>query len=299
MVVVSEPSNIQSVLAGWAEEFSAQINEFLDCDGSAPPQLVEAMRYSMLAPGKRLRPFLVDRCYRLAGGEREEVNRLCLAVECLHVFTLIHDDLPAMDDADLRRGRPSSHKAHGEACAILAGDALLAYGLELAADGVWPAERTLRMVKELCSAIGWQGVIGGQAADILNENQPGDMRLTEFIHRHKTARLFEACCRVGAMAAGADETYLSSLSEYGLHLGLAFQIADDLLDATGSAAAAGKNTGRDAQHSKQTYPQALGIADSQIMAEKTSSRAVAALDAFGTEADELRLIARYVVDRRF
>ncbi len=282
----------------WATGFDSCIERYLNTRRDVPPQLMESVAHSLRAPGKRLRPYLVDCCYRLAGGgPAGQVTDLCLAAECLHVFTLIHDDLPAMDDADTRRGRPSNHTVFGEALAILAGDALLAAGLELAAGAGGEPPTALKIVREFVDAIGWSGVIGGQVRDILSEQQPADESLTRVIHRQKTARLIEACCRVGALAAEADPAVLEDLGNYGLHLGLAFQIADDLLDATAGSAAVGKHTGRDQAAGKQSYPAAIGVTESRRRGEHEMTLAVQSLAAYGSKADVLRQVARFVIER--
>ncbi len=296
-MVATAPASIRETLKQWSHAFDGHINAYLAPGGGAPAELVEAMRYSMLAPGKRLRPFLVDRCFRLAEGQGTAIISLCVAVECLHVFTLIHDDLPAMDNADLRRGKPSSHRVFGEGLAILTGDALLAYGIELASRASLDAAKSLKIVQILTDAIGRTGVIGGQVVDILSEGKPSDVQLTGYIHRRKTARLFQACCCSGAIAAGADERTFNNLSSYGLNVGLAFQIADDLLDVTGTTDAVGKKLGRDTGLHRQTYPAAVGIEESRRLGEQAVTRAVAALQSFGAETDELRQIAQFVMSR--
>ena len=295
-MAIAESTAIQETLARWGEGFEPHIVEHLTCDG-APAELAEAMAYSMLAPGKRLRPFLVDRCYRLLGGQHAEILRLCVAVECLHVFSLIHDDLPCMDDADLRRGKPSSHKVFGEAWAVLAGDALLARGLELASRACADALKSLRIMQLLADAIGCSGVIGGQVVDLRGAAGPASEDLTTYIHERKTARLFQACCCCGAVAAGADPRTFNNLSTYGRHLGLAFQIADDLLDVSATTNDVGKETGRDATLHRPTYPQAVGVAESRRRARQAVRNAAAALSAYGPEADELRRIAEFAVNR--
>ncbi len=295
-MTIAESTSIQETIARWGEGFEPHIVEHLTCDG-APAELAEAMAYSMLAPGKRLRPFLVDRCYRLLGGQHADILRLCVAVECLHVFTLMHDDLPCMDDADLRRGKPSSHKVFGEALAVLAGDALLALGLELASRACSDASKSLRIVQLLADAIGSSGAMGGQATDLRSTTEPISENLAAYIHERKTARLFQACCCCGAVAGGADPRTFNNLGTYGRHFGLAFQIADDLLDVSATTNDVGKETGRDATLHRPTYPQAVGIAESRRRARQAIREAVAALSPYGAEAHELRLVAELVVQQ--
>ncbi len=296
-MVLAAPS-ITATLTEWSQALDLRFREHFDAVADAPPELIQAMRHTVLAPGKRLRPFLTDRCFRLAGGDGDVILPVCIAVECLHAFTLIHDDLPAIDDGDVRRGQPCNHKVFGEGLAILAGDALLAYGLELVCTTELSAARTVRIVQTLTRAIGPSGVIGGETTDIVSEDRPGDLKLASYIHEHKTASLFRACCECGAIAAAADERVFDNLSAYGFHLGLAFQIADDLLDATASSEETGKTSGGDAEKSKQSYPAIVGAEESRCLGEQAVARAVAALDDFGTEADELRLIAHFVMNRQ-
>ncbi len=288
---------ITATLTEWSQAFDLRIREQFDAVAGAPSELIQAMRHTLLAPGKRLRPFLTDRCFRLAGGDGDAILPVCMAVECLHAFTLIHDDLPAIDDGEVRRGQPCNHKVFGEGLAILAGDALLAYGLELVCRTELSAAKTVRMVQILTRAIGPSGVIGGEALDIISEDRPGDLELASYIHERKTAGLFRACCECGAVAAAVDERIFSNLSAYGFHLGLAFQIADDLLDATASSEDTGKRSGCDAEKRKQSYPAIVGVEESHRLGEQAVARAVAALDDFGTEADELRSIAHFVMSR--
>ncbi len=295
-MVVAAPL-ITATLAEWSQSFDRRIGAHFDAVADAPPELIQAMHHTLLAPGKRLRPFLTDRCFRLAGGDGDAILSVCIAVECLHAFTLIHDDLPAIDDGDVRRGRPCNHKVFGEGLAILAGDALLAYGLELVCTTELSAARTVRIVQTLTRAIGPSGVIGGEALDIISEDRPGELKLASYIHERKTASLFRACCECGAIAAAADEPIFSNLGAYGFHLGLAFQIADDLLDATASSEDTGKRSGCDAEKRKQSYPAIVGVEESHRLGEQAVARAVAALDDFGTEADELRSIAHFVMSR--
>jgi len=296
-MVVAAPS-ITATLTEWSQAFDLRIREQFDAVTGAPSELIQAMRHTVLAPGKRLRPFLTDRCFRLAGGDGDAILPVCMAVECLHAFTLIHDDLPAIDDGDVRRGQPCNHKVFGEGLAILAGDALLAYGLELVCTTELSAARTVRIVQTLTRAIGPSGVIGGEALDIISEDRPGELKLASHIHERKTASLFRACCECGAIAAAADERVFSNLSTYGFHLGLAFQIADDLLDATASSEDTGKRSGCDAEKRKQSYPAIVGVEESHRLGEQAVAHAVAALDDFGTEADELRSIAQFVMSRQ-
>lgn len=257
-------------------------------------RLGESVRYSVALPGKRFRPVLAVECCRCCGGTEDAALPAGIAVECVHAFSLIHDDLPAMDDDDLRRGQPSNHKVFGEAMAILAGDWLATHAYALLLEA-YPAELGSALGQAL--AAGALGMVEGQGADVEGEQRPTDAALVEFIHLHKTARLIEATCRMGALCAGADAAALEALSGYGRHLGLAFQITDDLLDVTGSTEAVGKQVGKDAAAAKQTYPAAHGTDASRRRAQEEVAAALAALEMFGERADRLRELARYVIAR--
>jgi geranylgeranyl pyrophosphate synthase len=221
-----------------------------------------------------------------------------VAVECVHTFSLIHDDLPAIDDDDMRRGRPASHKQYGEALAILAGDGLLALSFEILAREMTDPSTTVALIRELANATGWQGMIGGEAADIEGERQPPDAARVARIHAAKTARLIEASCRLGALAARAGDDVLTALGVCGRELGLAFQAVDDLLDVTADGDQMGKQTGKDELACKQTYPRAVGIEESRKLAAAASDRAIAALSPFGRRASRLVSLARFLMDRR-
>ena len=256
--------------------------------------LREAVVYSLGLGGKRFRPVLVLECGRLAGGDEEAALPAAIAVECIHTFSLIHDDLPAMDDDELRRGQPCNHKVFGEALAILAGDWLAAHAYALLVAS-YPAPQAAALVRALTD--GALGMVEGQGADIAGERCATDVRLVDFIHLHKTARLIEASCRIGGLCAGADEPTLMALGHFGRHLGLAFQIADDLLDATGSPATVGKRVGKDAAAAKQTYPAAFGVERSRVRARQEIEAALEALRPLGAAAQRLRDLAHYVVNR--
>lgn len=283
-----------------AGRFNAQFEALLTANDAVPDQLREAVRYSALAPGKRVRPFLVFRCCELSGGTVNSACPAAAAIECIHAFSLVHDDLPAMDDDDLRRGQPTCHVKFGEGMAVLAGDALVALAFELIAREASDNPNALAMVSELADAMGWSGMIGGQAADILGEKQPLNRQLAEYIHKTKTARLFQSACRLGFLSAGgnasANELY-NSLSTYGLELGLAFQIADDLLDLTSTSEQLGKAAGKDNSAGKQTIPQAVGMEESRRIANEHVNKAQAAIEHLGPSADDLRQLARLVVER--
>jgi len=216
----------------------------------------------------------------------------------VHAFSLVHDDLPAMDNDDLRRGRPTCHKAFGEAEAILAGDALLALAFEIPATRIEDPAVVKAVVAELANGTGWAGMIGGQTTDIQSEALPPELGLVQRIHRYKTARLFVTAGRLGAYCARADEAHLAAAGAFGQHLGLAFQIADDLLDVIGSAEQMGKAVAKDAEAGKQTYPGAVGIEASRAAARDEARKAIEALQVFGPAAEDLRQLANYVVERR-
>ena len=224
---------------------------------------------------------------------------MAAAVECVHAFSLVHDDLPAMDDDDLRRGRPTCHKRFGEAVAILAGDALAVLAFEVLCRHTTDEKLACRMCHELATGTGCAGMIGGQAVDIIGQSSPPTLDLATYIHERKTARLFESSCRLGAMVGGGSGESTHSLGQYGQKLGRAFQIADDLLDLTSTPERLGKRVGKDAEARKQTFPQCVGIDGSRMAAREAAGAAIAELESFGPEADDLRALATYVVDRNY
>jgi len=297
--VMPDGAAIGAKLEAFALEFDGHLREFLAARSDEPGRLWEAIRYSALAPGKRVRPYLATRCCELCGGNRDSSWPIGAAVECAHAFSLIHDDLPAMDDDDFRRGQPSSHKKFGEALAILAGDALMVMSFELI--GRHPADpaRISKMVLELACGVGCGGMIGGQAADILGETQLPSLEMTEYIHERKTARLFGSACRLGAICAGAIDADVEAVGRFGKALGRAFQIADDLLDASAADAALEKGIGKDAPAGKQTFPRSVGVEESRNAARQAAKEAAAHLKDFGGEADDLRMLVAYVVDRNY
>jgi geranylgeranyl diphosphate synthase type II len=284
------------------------LDQYLPPDTEPPGRLHEAMRYSALAPGKRLRPILVMASAEAAGADPKLVLPTACALECIHAFSLIHDDMPCMDDDDTRRGRPTSHIVFGEANALLAGDALLAFAFELIASnaslltvhgaGVHDvAHRVVEAVRLIARASGTWGMVGGQVADMEAEGKDVTPEMLRYIHSHKTGALIEASAFVGAMLVGGDASMLDSLREYGAHLGLAFQIADDILDVVGDARKLGKPVGSDERQNKATYPRLFGIEESRRRAALACDQAVAALSNLDGQADPLRALARYVVER--
>jgi len=256
--------------------------------------LLDCVQYALLSGGKRLRPMLVLEACRACGGDESRAMPAALAVECVHAFSLVHDDLPAMDDDDLRRGRPTCHKAFGEAQAILAGDWLIAHAFELLG-GASDADTKSEMVAAL--ATGTASMVIGQSADIAGERKPPDAERVRFIHAHKTASLFETACTLGALAAEAPGAARQSLREYGRRCGLAFQIADDILDRTAATDDMGKRTAKDDVASKQTFPAVFGLEASRAHARDEVHAALASLDAFDQRADRLRALARIILTR--
>lgn len=261
----------------------------------APISLLDAMLYSLEAGGKRIRPALVFESFIACDGQPERASRVdaaALAMEMVHTFSLVHDDLPAMDDDDLRRGRPTCHKVFGEALAILAGDALLAGALELLADTGDPT-----LVTELARATGPSGMVGGQVLDIATTGTPITPAELAKMHSLKTGALLVAACRLGACAAGAGSDQLAAVTKFAAHIGLAFQIVDDLLDVSSTPEQLGKTPGKDAAQQKNTYPRLHGIEPSKAKAQAELHSALIALSPLGPPADGLRTLAHFVVSR--
>ncbi len=264
-----------------------------------PNRLHEAMRYAALGPGKRLRPFLVYQAGALFNESGPVLDAPACAVEMIHAYSLIHDDLPAMDDDDLRRGRATCHRAFDEATAILAGDALQSLAFELLAAAEMPdAEQRLAMVEILARAIGSRGMAGGQMMDLDAVGKAPDIAELEDMHIHKTGMLMLASLQLGARCAGVtDQKAIRSLEKYGRAIGLAFQVQDDLLDVTGDAETTGKASGADAERHKPTYPGLIGVTEARAFAETLCDSAISALDDFDGRADLLRELARYIIQR--
>jgi len=265
-----------------------------------PASIHQAMRHSVFAGGKRLRPILcMEAAQMIEGCVPPGVDELGAALEMLHTYSLIHDDLPALDNDDLRRGRPTCHKAFGEATAILAGDALQTYAYEVLAKLQCPAEARVAIIAEIARATGTiGGMIGGQVMDLEAEHTRADAQTLEYIHRSKTGALLTASVVTGGLYAGADASQLQSLRDFGQNIGLAFQIVDDVLDVTQTSEQLGKTAGKDTAHDKATYPALFGIEASLQKADKLVAAAEAALDPFGDRAATLREIAKFLVERK-
>lgn len=271
-----------------------ELDRLVPAEDMPPATIHKAMRYSLFAGGKRIRPVLCMEAARtVAGREVEGAVTVACPLELIHTYSLIHDDLPALDNDDLRRGRPTSHKVFGEAMAILAGDSLLTFAFE-----VLGRMGNARLVTELAAASGTvRGMIAGQVHDIEGENQTPTAELLEQIHRAKTGALLRCSLRMGAIHAGATEEKLASISAYGEHIGLAFQIVDDILDVTQTSEELGKTAGKDAEQHKITFPAVYGLETSQRMAEEQRALAHAALEPFGAPARRLHELADLIVDR--
>ena len=265
-------------------------------------RLYQAMRYSVMNGGKRVRPLLVYAACEALNGDKTDADGAACAVELIHAYSLVHDDLPAMDDDDLRRGQPTTHKAFDEACAILAGDGLQSLAFEAMAQAEHnpqDAALRLRMFAVLARAAGPAGMVGGQAIDLGSVGLKLDRDALELMHRHKTGALIEASVQLGALASGhADADTLASLSQYARAIGLAFQVQDDILDVESDTATLGKHQGADIARDKPTYPAQLGMDAAKAYALELRDQALHALRPFDTAAEPLRELARYIVERR-
>jgi geranylgeranyl diphosphate synthase, type II len=267
---------------------------------TTPPETIHrAMRYSLFAGGKRIRPILcMEAAHAVRGSFCCALPAAC-SLEMVHTYSLIHDDLPALDNDEYRRGKPTNHKVFGEAMAILAGDALLTLAFQVLTQLDAPSFHKIRLVSELATAAGTVGgMIGGQVADLEGEGKPPDRALLESIHRAKTGALLRASLRFGAIVASANEAEYEALSCYGAHIGLAFQIVDDILDVEESSAALGKTSGKDAQQHKITFPAVYGLESSRQMAEAECTHAHMVLESFGEQAAGLHSIADLIVHRK-
>ncbi len=271
-------------------------------ENGRPAVLQEAMLYSLFAGGKRIRPVLALASYEACGGDAVDIVPYAATLELIHTYSLIHDDLPAMDNDDLRRGKPTNHKVYGDAVAILAGDALLTEAFRILADPALGGElnetRLLMASREVAEAAGMRGMVAGQVQDMLSENAEPDSDTLEFIHRCKTAALICGSVRVGAILYGGGEDMISAMTGYGNNIGLAFQVVDDIIDIEGETEEIGKPKGSDEKKKKMTYPRLYGIERSREKARQLVDSAIGSLSVLGERADPLREIARYLLDRK-
>lgn len=277
----------------------AHLERLLPAEITPPPSIHQAMRYSVFAGGKRIRPILCLETARIFGADVTHALHPGCAIEFIHTYSLIHDDLPALDNDDLRRGKPTSHKKFGEATAILAGDALLTLAFEVIAAAPVSADRRVSMVTEIATAAGTvNGMVGGQVADLEAEGKKIGPEMLEYIHRAKTAALIRASVTSGALSAGAGIEDVARLRRFGETVGWAFQVTDDILDVEESSAALGKTAGKDIAQQKATYPAVFGLERAHQIAEELATQAISELRAYGNSADRLRAIAEFLVYRR-
>jgi geranylgeranyl diphosphate synthase type II len=276
-----------------------ELEKILPAAEERPPVIHRAMRYSVFAGGKRLRPILCLESGRLFGGEERNLRRLASAIELIHTYSLIHDDLPALDNDDLRRGKPTSHRVFGEATAILTGDALLTLAFQtMASPGPPREDLKLHVIRAIAEAIGTRGgMVGGQVVDLETTGKKADGTTLEYIHSAKTGALIRVAVRSGALYADASESELTRVTAYGEKVGLAFQIADDVLDVVSSKEALGKAAGKDSGQQKPTYPALYGVEKSRQIASRLAQEASETLDAFGSRAEKLKAIAQFMVAR--
>jgi geranylgeranyl diphosphate synthase, type II len=297
----------ESPLVAYLRDRRALVDEALDRllpgEENEPQIIFKAMRYSLFAGGKRIRPILCIAAAEAVGGSADAVITAACALECIHTYSLIHDDLPAMDNDDFRRGRPTSHKVFGEDIAILAGDALLTEAFSILSDaGRSPgmnAARFLLVIRDIAHAAGIWGMIGGQVMDVRSEGKPADREVLHEIHTRKTGAMVRVSVTAGAFLAGAGDEQLSALANYGYRIGLAFQIADDILNVKGSSVLMGKNTGSDKSRGKVTFPALIGLERSQKKLKELVDQATADLAAFDDKANTLRLLAEFIMEREF
>jgi geranylgeranyl diphosphate synthase type II len=291
--------NLPDFFEGDRSAVDAELERLLPPASVMPVSIHTAMRYSVFAGGKRVRPILCLEAARIFTADVTPAMHAACAIEFIHTYSLIHDDLPALDNDDLRRGKPTSHKKFGEATAILAGDGLLTLAFQTIGRGSTSAELTIAILEEVSSAAGTvNGMVGGQVADLENEGKGIEPATLEYIHRSKTAALIRASVTTGAISAGAGITDVARLRRFGETIGWAFQVTDDILDVEESSAALGKTAGKDVAQQKATYPSIYGLAKSHEIATKLAGDAIAELSSYGDQAARLRSLAEFLVHRR-
>lgn len=284
----------KTLIDGFLEDYISSKKKLKDC----PKVLSEAMGYALTAGGKRVRPILALASYEAAGGRSKNIIPVAASLELIHTYSLIHDDLPAMDNDDFRRNKPTTHKVFGEGMAILAGDALLTDAFNMITKAKADAGTLLKVINELSYGAGPEGMIGGQAVDLMLEGKKAQKKEVLYIHTHKTGALIRASIRIGGIMANCSPARLKALTEYGEKVGLAFQIADDILDIIGTKEETGKTTGADEARGKNTYPSTFGLNESQKLAGKLVNESLKSIAIFDKKAGPLAEIARYIIVRR-
>lgn len=290
--------NLAAYLAARTAAVNRALDRFLPRATARPATIHQAMRYSLFAGGKRMRPALVLAAAQACGGADDDSLPLACAVECIHTYSLIHDDLPAMDNDDFRRGKPTNHKVYGEGIAVLAGDALLTQAFEIAAQARgWPRYSHRDLILEIARASGSLQLIAGQVADLEGEGKKISAAQLKYIHERKTSALLCCSARLGGMSANCTAAQLAALTSFGYHVGLAFQIIDDILDITQTSEQLGKTAGKDTRAQKATYPAIVGLEKSRKIAQQLTDRSFAALKIFKGRAEALEALAVYLLQR--
>ncbi|HBF7092257.1 TPA: polyprenyl synthetase family protein [Clostridioides difficile] len=278
------------------------LKEYMPKEEGYQKTVIEAMNYSLSAGGKRLRPILTLEACKIVGGNEDEAIPFAIAIEMIHTYSLIHDDLPALDNDDLRRGRPTNHKVYGEAMGILAGDALLNYAFEVMLAGSINKEnpeKYLKAINEIAKGAGIYGMIGGQVVDVESENKQIEKEKLDYIHMNKTAAMMVGCIRAGATIGGANSEQMEEITKYAKNIGLSFQIVDDILDIVGDEAKLGKKVGSDIENHKSTYPSLLGLDKSKEIAHNLIDEAKKSIEKLSDDVDFLKGLAEYIIDREY
>ena len=292
--------NLEPYLKSRQKKIDRALERYLPKEKTRPPTIHKAMRYSLFAGGKRLRPILCLAAAETCGGKIDKALPLACALECIHTYSLVHDDLPSMDNDDFRRGRPTCHKVFGDGIAVLAGDALLTIAFEIVSRVKFSARYNLSiLLREIAVAAGSRKLIAGQVADLEAEGRNIDMMGLRYIHENKTAAILTTSARLGAMSAGANPKDLDAITKFGRALGLAFQIIDDILDVTQTSEKLGKSAGKDAAAKKATYPAVIGLKKSRLEAKRLTRRAHNALSIFDGKAEALHALANYLLEREY
>ncbi|EMJ4519639.1 polyprenyl synthetase family protein [Clostridioides difficile] len=278
------------------------LKEYMPKEEGYQKTVIEAMNYSLSAGGKRLRPILTLEACKIVGGNEYEAIPFAIAIEMIHTYSLIHDDLPALDNDDLRRGRPTNHKVYGEAMGILAGDALLNYAFEVmlaSSINKENPEKYLKAINEIAKGAGIYGMIGGQVVDVESENKQIEKEKLDYIHMNKTAAMMVGCMRAGATIGGANSEQMEEITKYAKNIGLSFQIVDDILDIVGDEAKLGKKVGSDIENHKSTYPSLLGLDKSKEIAHNLIDEAKKSIEKLSDDVDFLKGLAEYIIDREY